>query len=106
MKIAIVTMGATMGLAVLVTAGCGVSGHPTAVRTVTHTVIEYKTRVETAPAAAVKPTSPAVSSPAASSGSNQVITRLNGSGTQNTATFTTPDSWHLSWSWSLVPVTG
>jgi hypothetical protein len=25
--------------------------------------------------------------------------RLNGSGTQNTATFTTPDSWHLSWSY-------
>jgi hypothetical protein len=99
MKIAVVTMGAIIGLAVLVTAGCGVSGHPTAVRTVTHTVIEYKTRVETAPAAAAKPKSPTVSSPAASSGSNQVIARLNGSGTQNTATFTTPDSWHLSWSY-------
>jgi hypothetical protein len=99
MKIAMVRVSAAIALAALATAGCGVSGHPTVVRTVTHTVIEYKTRVETAPAAAVKPTSPAVSSPAASSGSNQVITRLNGSGTQNTATFTTPDSWHLSWSY-------
>src|ERR1700684_2412911 len=99
MKITVDTMGATMGLAALVTAGCGVSGHPTAVRTVTHTVIEYKTPAETTPAAAVKPTSPAVSSPAASSGSNQVITRLNGSGTENTATFTTPNRWHLSWSY-------
>ena len=99
MKIAMVRVSAAIALAALATAGCGVSGHPAVVRTVTHTVIEYKTQVETAPAAAVKPTSPAVSSPAASSGSNRVITRLNGSGTQNTATFTTPDSWHLSWSY-------
>ena len=35
MKIAVITIGATTGLAVLVTAGCGVSGHPTAIRTVT-----------------------------------------------------------------------
>jgi hypothetical protein len=104
MKITAVTFGVSIGLAGLVTAGCGVSGHPVAVRTVTHTVIEWKTRIVTAPAAAApasaaKPQSPTVSSPAAGSGSNQIITRFNGSGTQNTATFTTPDSWHLSWSY-------
>ena len=105
MKVAVLTVTGTVGLTVLVMAGCGVSGHPAATRTVTHTVIEWKTRVVTAPAAATKPESPTPISPAASpaaspgSGSNQIIDRFNGSGTQNTATFTSPDSWHLSWSY-------
>jgi hypothetical protein len=106
-EVAVVTVSGAVGLAVLVTAGCGVSGHPAAIRTVTHTVIEWKTRVVTSPAAATKPQSPTVTTPAASSGSgsgsgsgsNQIIDRFNGSGTQNTATFTTPDRWHLSWSY-------
>jgi hypothetical protein len=99
MKITVVKVSVTIGIAALVMAGCGVAGRPAAVRTVTHTVIEWKTRVVTAPAAATKAQSPTVSSPAASSGSNQVIDRFNGSGTQNTSTFTTPSSWHLSWSY-------
>jgi hypothetical protein len=32
-------------------------------------------------------------------GGTQVVTRFNGTGTQNTGTFTVPDSWHLSWSY-------
>lgn len=36
---------------------------------------------------------------ASSPGANQVIVRFNGSGTQNTASFTTADTWHLSWSY-------
>ena len=73
MKITVVKVSVTIGIAALVMAGCGVAGRPAAVRTVTHTIIEWKTLVVTAPAAATKLQSPAVSSPAASSGSNQVI---------------------------------
>jgi hypothetical protein len=32
-------------------------------------------------------------------GAGQVIARFNGSDTQNTASFTTPDNWALSWSY-------
>ncbi len=72
--------------------------------------------------ATTQPT-PALSSPPASSGASQIIARFSGTGTQNTPAFSTPSSWHLSWSyracgthylsvntegcsWSLVPVTG
>jgi hypothetical protein len=105
MRLAVVTVAAAAGLVGLVTAGCGVSGHPAATRTVTHTVIKWKTKVVTAPAAATERPSPTVTSPAAhpgsgsGSGANQILDRFNGSGTQNTATFTTPDRWHLSWSY-------
>ena len=108
MQTAVVRIGVPIGLTALVVTGCGAAGHPAAVRTVTHTVIEWKTSVVTAPAAAARPESPAPSSPAANrpaaspgsgSGSNQIIDRFNGSGTENTPTFTTPDSWHLSWSY-------
>ena len=33
------------------------------------------------------------------SGGTTVAARFNGTGTQNTGTFTVPDSWHLSWSY-------
>jgi hypothetical protein len=33
------------------------------------------------------------------SGKGRVIARLNGSGTQNTGSFTTPGNWALSWSY-------
>lgn len=100
MKSTIVKISVATGLAVPGLAGCGVSGHPAAAPTVTHTVIEWKTQVVTTPAPAVTVTkTPSVSSPSANSGANQVIARFNGSGTQNTQTFTTPSSWHLSWSY-------
>jgi hypothetical protein len=43
------------------------------------------------------------SSPPASSGANQIIARFSGTGTQNTPTFSTPSSWHLSWSYRACP---
>jgi hypothetical protein len=70
------------------------------------------TRTVTAPAPAVTQTvsapasgqaggggSTSGGSPASSPGANQVIVRFNGSGTLNTASFTTADTWHLSWSY-------
>jgi hypothetical protein len=105
MKVFALKVAGSVGLAVLVVTGCGVSGHPAAVRTVTHTVIKYKTRIVTAPAAATERPRPSVTSPAphsgpgSGSGANKILDRFNGSGTQNTASFTTPDSWHLSWSY-------
>ena len=40
----------------------------------------------------VSPAAPAV-------GANQVITRFSGTGDKNTAAFTTPSRWHLSWAY-------
>lgn len=102
MKITITKISAATGLSALALAGCGVSGHPTAAGTVTHTVIKWRTRTVTVPAPAVTITNskkPTVSTPAASSGANQIIARFSGSGTQNTPTFTSPSSWHLSWAY-------
>lgn len=47
---------------------------------VTKTVVEYRTGTP-------------------GSGGTTVTARFNGSGTQNTGSFTVPDSWHLSWSY-------
>jgi len=57
--------------------------------TVTKTVIEYRTG------------SPGTGSPGGSpgTGGTTVTARFNGSGTQNTGTFTVPDDWHLSWAY-------
>lgn len=107
MKITMTKISLATGLAVVALAGCGVSGHPTAAGTVTHTVIRWKTRIVTTPAPAVTVTkwktpaarSPAKSSPAARPSANQIITRFSGSSTQNTPAFTAPNSWHLSWSY-------
>jgi hypothetical protein len=48
--------------------------------TVTKTVIKYRTGTP-------------------GSGGTTVTARFNGTGTQNTGTFTVPDNWHLSWSY-------
>lgn len=48
--------------------------------TVTKTVIKYRTGTP-------------------GNGGTTVTSRFNGTGTQNTGTFTVPDSWHLSWSY-------
>ncbi len=48
--------------------------------TVTKTVIKYRTGTP-------------------GSGGTTVTSRFNGAGTQNTGSFTVPDSWHLSWSY-------
>lgn len=95
------------GAAVLALTGCGGSGSPAAAPSVTHTVIKWKTRTIVSPGPTVTKTvyAPAAQrgggtpAPAPAPGANQVITRFNGTGTQNTATFTTPGSWHLSWSY-------
>lgn len=36
-------------------------------------------------------------------GGTTVTSRFNGTGTQNTGTFTVPDNWHLSWSYLGCP---
>jgi hypothetical protein len=86
--------------------GCASSGsRPAVTPAVTHTVIEWKTQTITSPGPTVTKTVYATASPSASSGppaaagANEVITRFSGTGTQNTPAFTTPDSWHLSWSY-------
>lgn len=83
---------------------------PTVTKTVTRTVTKPAptvTRVVTEPAATVTRTVsvPASGQPSGGStsggrpGAGQVIARFNGSGTQNTASFTTPANWALSWSY-------
>jgi hypothetical protein len=79
--------------------------------TSTHTVINDQVRTVpgptvtanvTAPAATVTQTVPAPSPSQASSGGSgqgKVIAKFNGSGTQNTGTFTTPGNWALSWAY-------
>lgn len=91
-------------LAVVALVGCGGLGRPAAAPTVT--VIKWKTRTITVPGPTVTKTvyRPASAQQGAGSsgsgaGADQVIVRLNGSGTQNTPTFTTPSRWHLSWSY-------
>ncbi len=93
-------------LAVLALAGCGEAGRAAAAPTVTQTVIKWKTRTMTEPGPTVTktvyrpvPAQQGGGSSGSAAGGNQVIVRLNGSGTQNTPTFTTPSRWHLSWSY-------
>jgi hypothetical protein len=43
------------------------------------------------------PEPPGGGSAGPASGANQIIVRFSGTGTQNTADFTTPSRWHLSW---------
>lgn len=115
---AMISAAAASGLIALALAGCaaGTAGQSPAV-TVTHTVTSTQTvtkqQVRTVPAPTVTQTvtapaatvTRAVSAPAStppsssSSGQGQVIARFNGSGTQNTGSFTTPGSWALSWSY-------
>jgi hypothetical protein len=109
MKIATIMIGAA-GLAAVVLTGCGSqAGRPAAAPTVTHTVTSpgpTVTQTITRPGPTVTKTvyAPAPSqnsggSPTPSPGTNQVIVRFSGTGTQNTATFTTSATWHLSWAY-------
>jgi hypothetical protein len=122
---AMITAAAAAVLIALTLTGCAGGGtSPAPAVTVTHTVTSThvvikaqgtaapaptvtKTVTQTAPAPAVTQT---VSAPAPSqasgggstssgSGKGHAIARFNGSGTQNTASFTTPDNWALSWSY-------
>lgn len=126
MKAMISTL-ATVGLTALALVGCtagnaGNSAAPatTATRTVTSTQTvpapaPTVTQTSTAPAPTVTKTVSAPASGQAGGGSTsgstsgggtqkgQVIARFNGSGTQNTGSFTTPDNWALSWSYSRCP---
>lgn len=97
-----ISMGALTALAA---AGCA-TGRPGAAPTVTHTVTSRPPAATTTPAPTVTITSTGSGSPSAqppsspgSPGAGQVIVRFSGSGTQNTAPFTTPGSWALSWAY-------
>jgi hypothetical protein len=106
MKRTTLTISAAVTVAALAVAGCGSpSGKPAAAPTVTYTVTEIPSTAAPAPTVTVTVTvtPSAASQQSANPGANQIITRFNGSGTQNTATFTTPDSWHLSWSYWSCP---
>lgn len=115
---AMISAAATSGLIALALAGCAAGNGPqspavTVTHTVTstHTVINDQVRTVpgptvtpnvTAPAATVTQTVPAPSPSQASSGGSgqgKVIAKFNGSGTQNTGTFTTPGNWALSWAY-------
>jgi hypothetical protein len=113
MKITTMIIG-TGGLAAVALTGCGSSASapaaaPTVTRTVTapgptltQTVTQPgPTATTTAPAPAPSQSSGGAGSP--SSGANQVIVRFNGTGNQNTPSFTTPATWHLSWSYRDCP---
>jgi hypothetical protein len=71
---------------------------PTVTNTVTQTAAAPAPTV-TQTASAPAPSQSAGGSTSGGSGKGHVIARFNGSGTQNTASFTTPDSWALSWSY-------
>jgi hypothetical protein len=124
MKITTAMISAAV-LAIVALAGCaGSSGGPAAAPTVTRTVIEPKTRTITTPGPTVTmpgptvtmpgptvtrtiyrppPEPPSSGSPGPASGANQIIVRFSGTGTQNTAAFTTPSRWHLSWQYRDCP---
>lgn len=101
-----ITVTVAAGVAALALTGCGGQGSPSAAPTVTHTVIQWKTRTLISPGPTVTKTvyAPAPQqhgggTPAPSPGTNQVISRFSGTGTQNTPSFTTQGRWHLSWSY-------
>lgn len=121
---AMISVAAAAGLTALALAGCtagNAAPAPTVTVLVTHTDIKTQTITEPAPTVTETVTQTAtepaptvtqtVSVPASGqasgggstssgrSGAGQVIVRFNGSGTQNTASFTTPDNWALSWSY-------
>jgi hypothetical protein len=103
MKTTIISISATAALTVLALAGCGsLSGNPAAAPTVTHTVTETPAMTSSpAPTITITKweTRPAPSQAPANPGVNQVIVRFGGTGTQNSAAFTTLSNWHLSWSY-------
>jgi hypothetical protein len=123
MKITMIAVS-TAALVALALAGCGTASRPVATPTVTHTItkrppaaaapaptVTHTVTIRPPPATATPaptvtitntvsgPPSGQQSSSAGSSGGGQVIVRFSGSGTLNTAPFTTPSSWALSWAY-------
>jgi len=98
----VVTLAA-VGVAILALSACASSStaaKPQTTVTVTATITvtappSSSPASQAAPTPSVTPTSAAPSSPQPAR--PQVIERFNGSGAQNTQSFTVPDSWHLSW---------
>jgi hypothetical protein len=121
---AMISVTAAAGLTALALAGC-TAGNAAPARTVTVPVLhtDVRTQTTTVPAPTVtKTVTPTVTEPAptvtqtlsvpasgqpsgggsssgSQSGTGQVIARFNGTGTQNTASFTTPGNWALSWAY-------
>jgi hypothetical protein len=103
MKISTIAIS-TVAIAALAVAGC-TTGRPGAAPTATHTITN-RAPVTATPAPTVTITNTFTNSPSgqpssspASPGAGQVIVRFSGSGTQNTASFTTPANWALSWAY-------
>jgi hypothetical protein len=79
---------------------------PTVTKTVTQTIAAPAptvTQTVSAPASGQASDGSTSGGTSGRSGAGQVIARFNGSGTQNTASFTTPDNWALSWSYRDCP---
>jgi hypothetical protein len=107
-----IPLGIVGGFAVLlVGVAIGAAGKPTAAVTTarqapapapTVTVTETATQQATqqaAPQPAVTKTVIKYRTGTPGTGGTTVTSRFNGTGTQNTGTFTVPDNWHLSWSY-------
>lgn len=109
--LAVTSVAAAAGLAAVAVTGCSAGGAtPAPTITVTNTqTVTQQPAAEPAPTVTKTVTvaasgqagggTPAPGPATPSTGANQVIVRFSGSGTQNTPSFTTPDSWHLSWSY-------
>jgi hypothetical protein len=72
---------------------------PTVTKTVTQTAAEPAPTVTQTVSAPAPSQASSAGSTSSGSGKGHVIARFNGSGTQNTASFTTPGNWALSWSY-------
>lgn len=113
--LAVTSAAAVAGLTAMAVTGCSAgkaTPAPTVTVTNTQTVIQQKTQRIVMPAPTMTETVTASVSARAGgggpaptgsatppSGANQIIARFSGSGTQNTASFITSASWHLSWSY-------
>jgi hypothetical protein len=94
----IVIVGAAM-VALLSLSACASSSTAAKPETTVTVTVTAPPPSSSAPQAETTPGARSASSPPASSqpAGAQVIARFNGSGIQNTASFTVPDDWHLSW---------
>lgn len=91
----VVILGAAV-TAVLALSACATAAKPQATVTVTVPASPSSSSVpQPGPSSSVTPTPAAPSSPQPPP--PQVTARFNGSGAQNTSSFTVPDNWHLSW---------
>jgi hypothetical protein len=93
----VATLGAAVA-AVLALSACSTAAKPRPTVTVTVTVPASPASssiTQAGPSSGAAPTPVASSSPQPPT--PQVIARFNGSGAQNTSSFTVPDGWHLSW---------